>query len=198
MPLMTDNTYTQALIQLQVAAQGREWTTLQDTFKQLVTNLDPLIALSVVAPRVQAFIPKFQHYYPEAKWVRELMLTVIAYGSSPNDLPVHAVRDFPSPGCGNFLLAVFDLARTVQPHYSVFERYSHITNAAANAILAHLQYTYFKKRLDLYAILRDSETDEVTRQQIQHQFWLDEDVARTDTALWLNLIETLTVALENN
>ncbi len=193
--MTSDHPHAADLAQLRAAAQGREWLSLQDTFKRVLTNLEPLIALSVVTPRVQAFIPKFQHYYPQAGWVRELMLTVVVYGSAPGELPVHAVRDFPSPGCGNFLMAVFDLARTVQPQYTVFERYSHITNAAANAILAHLQYSYFKKRLDLYAVLRDSETDDATRQQIQHQFWLDEDVARTDTALWLNLVDNLTAAL---
>ncbi len=194
---MTDN-IQQDLYLLRHAAQDRDWTTTQDLFKRLLTQLDPLIALSVVAPRIQAFVPKFQHFYPEAKWVRDLMLTAVVYGSSPRELPVHAVQDFPSPGCGNFLMAVFDLARTVQPEHTVFERYSFITNAGANAILAQLQYTYFKNRPELYNIYRDRETDDATRQAIQTDFWLDDVVTKTDVALWANLIDTLVSTLEKN
>ena len=48
------------------------------------------------------------------RWVRQLLLTVVSYASAPNELPAHAVNQFPSPGCGNFVSAVLDLARTVQ------------------------------------------------------------------------------------
>lgn len=193
---MTD--HQRDLIVLRHAVQERDWTTTQDIFKRLLTQLDPLIALSVVTPRIQAFIPKFQHYYPEAKWVRDLMLTVVVYGSSPREIPFHAVRDFPSPGCGNFLMAVFDLAQTVQSEHTIYERYSFITNAAANAILAQLQYSYFKNRPEYYALYRDHETDPETRQAIQTDFWLDETVAKTDIALWTNLVNTLVDTLEKN
>lgn len=195
---MTNPDIQQDILLLQHAVQDRDWTTTQDIFKRLLTRLDPLIALSVVTPRIQAFIPKFQHYYPEAKWVRDLMLTVVVYGSSPREIPFHAVKDFPSPGCGNFLMAVFDLAQTVQQDHTIYERYSFITNAAANGILAQLQYSYFKNRPELYALYRDSETDPETRQAIQTDFWLDDTVAKTDIALWSNLVETLVHTLEKN
>lgn len=186
------------IAQLRTAAESREWTTAQDTFKRLLATLDPLIALSVVAPRVQAFLPKFEHYYPEAGWVRELMLTVIVYGSAPSDLPFHALRDFPRPGCGNFLIAVFEMAQVVQPQTTTFESYSHITNAAGNAILADLQYTYFKKRLELYQIYRDEQTDDETRQAIQFEFWLNEIVSKRDVALWLHMADQIEQAINRN
>jgi hypothetical protein len=126
------------------------------------------------------------------------MLTVVSYASSPGELPLHAAKDFQKPGCGNFIMAVFDLARTVQQQYTVFERYSHITNAAANAILADLQYTYFKKRDALFAMFIDPEADEETRQEIQYTFWLDEIVHKRDTALWLHLADTLEEAIRQN
>lgn len=190
---MSDD-FQKDLAAMRVAAQQREWTTLQDTLKRLLATFDPLIALSVVAPRVQAFIPKFQMYYPDAGWVRELMLTVVSYASAPGELPVNAVNQFPSPGCGNFVLAVMDLARTVQQQYTVFERYSHVTNAAANAILADLQYTFFKKRPKLFETLRAEDTDDDTRQQIQLAFWTNEIVVKRDTALWLHLADSVETA----
>ncbi|MFW5747990.1 MAG: hypothetical protein ACOCYT_00095 [Chloroflexota bacterium] len=186
----------QDLARMRTAAQQREWTTLQDTFKRLIAELDPLIALSVVAPRVQAFVPRFRHYYPEAGWVEQLMLTVVSYASAPRDLPVTAINQFPSPGCGNFIMAVLDLARTVQEGHTVFERFSHVTNAAANAILADLQYTYFKNRPEVYAQLHDENLPEAERQQIQYHFWLNEIVSKRDTALWLNLADGVEAALE--
>lgn len=193
---MTD--HQQDITMLRYAIQERDWTTTQDIFKRLLTQLDPLIALSVVTPRIQAFIPKFLHYYSEAKWVRDLMLTVVVYGSSPREIPFHAVRDFPSPGCGNFLMAVFDLAQTVQPDHTIYERYSFITNAAANGILAQLQYSYFKNRPELYTLYRDGETDPEIRQAIQTDFWLDDTVAKTDSALWSNVVDLLVTTLEKN
>jgi hypothetical protein len=181
---------------MRIAAEQRQWMSLQDIFKRLLTDLDPLIALSVVAPRVRAFVPRFKRYYPEAGWVEELMLTVVSYASAPGELPVNAVNQFPRPGCGNFVLAVMDLARTVQPKYTVYERFSHVTNAAANAILADLQYTYFKDALELFERLRADETDAETRQRIQYQFWLDDNIAARDTALWLHLVAEVERALE--
>jgi hypothetical protein len=170
---------------LREAARGREWNTAQDTLKRLLARLDPLIALTVAAERSQAFLPVFMRQYPDAGWVRELMLTVIAYASAPNDLPDHAVGQFPSPGCGNFLKSVLDMARAVQTKYTVFERYSHITNAVANAILAELSHLYYQPHADAYALLMDAEADAEARSQVQFRFWLDPAVAAKDTALWL-------------
>lgn len=194
--MLTDAQQTDLAI-MRGAAQSRDWATLQDSFKRLITPLDPLIALSVVVPRVQAFVPRFMHYYPQAGWVRELFLTVVSYGSAPSQLPDAAIKQFPSPGCGNFVMAVLDLSRTVQMNVSVFERYSHVTNAAANAIVADLQYTYFKKRVRLFEALIAGDLDENDRQAIQMDFWLDPIVSKRDTALWLNLAESAQGALEN-
>lgn len=174
---------------LRIAAQQREWTTLQDTLKRLLTELDVLVALQVAAAQAENFFPTFEAYYPEAGWVRELLLTVISYGSAPKDLPLHSVSQFASPGCGNFLMAVFDMARAVQSEYTVFERYSHITNGVANGILADLQHIYFSQREGDYIQLREMEGDEQIlaekRAQIQYAFWLDAQVAQRDTEIWL-------------
>jgi hypothetical protein len=175
------------LHQLRTAAQQREWNTLQDTLKRLLALLDPLIALQVAAARAQDFLPTFEAYYPEAKWVRELLLTVISYASAPEELPEHAVKEFQSPGCGNYVRAVFDLARAVQRKYTVFERYSHITNAIANVLLADLSHTYYSRHTDDFTRLCDPETSADERAQLQFAFWLDVDIARRDTELWLSV-----------
>ena len=178
---------------LRIAAHQREWNTLQDTFKRLIADLDLLVALQIPAESVKAFLPTFEGYFPEAGWVKELLLTVVSYASAPKDLPAHTVNQFPSPGCGNFLMAVFDLARAVKTEYTVFERYSHITNAVANSILADLQFTYFSKHDDEYAKLRDLQDDDEAqaqlRAEVQYAFWLDEEVARRDIQHWLHIAD---------
>ncbi|HRF93670.1 MAG TPA: hypothetical protein PLZ51_00680, partial [Aggregatilineales bacterium] len=63
------------LSQLRISAQQREWGTSQDTLKRLLTHLDPLIAVSISAPLFETFLPKFEALYPEARWVREILLT---------------------------------------------------------------------------------------------------------------------------
>lgn len=183
------------LATLRQAAQQREWTTSQDTLKRLLAALDPLLALSVAAEPVQTFLPHFEAYFPQAGWVRELLLTVINYASAPGELPEAAVNQFPQPGCGNYVKAVLDLARAVQDKYTLFERYSHITNAIANAILADVTRQYFDSHPDAYAVLSDPNADANARAQVQYAFWLDPAVAERDTAWWLSVADTLEARL---
>lgn len=184
------------LAQLRAAAETRTWTTLQDTLKRLLAGLDPLAALTVAAGPVRDFLPTFEGYFPQAGWVRELTLTVINYGSAPNDLPESAVNQFPQPGCGNFIRAVLDLARAVQPKYTVFERYSHITNATANALLADLTHAYFSANPAEFAVLSDLNADPDARTRVQAAFWLDPAIAARDTAHWLTVADAVQAALE--
>jgi hypothetical protein len=187
---------------LRVAAQQREWNTLQDTLKRLLTLLEPMAGLEIAAVRIHQHLPRFEHYYPEAGWVRELVLGVVSYAVAPKDLPNHAVNQFPSPGCGNYVSAVLDLARTVQPGVSPFERYSFITNAIANTILAELMDTYYSTRPDLWQRLTtqadeiDPETGLTARQAITMQFWSDAEVAAQDTAAWLEIAEACAAKLD--
>lgn len=189
--------YEADLASLRQAARGREWTALQDTLKRLLARLEPIPALEIPAVRIDAYLPRFEAYYPEAKWVRELFMSVAAYASAPNELPDYAVNQFPQPGCGNFVSAVLDLARAVQTKYTVFERYSFITNATANAILADLMDFYYRQHPDEWALLTDQPdaVDEATglplRQVLYMRFWLDADVAQRDTATWLAVAEVL-------
>lgn len=183
MPELTDSQQTDLNL-LRTAADQRAWTTLQDTLKRLLATLDPLIALQVGATRLQAFLPTFEDYYPDAGWVKELMLTVVSYASAPSELPESAVNAFPSPGCGNFVKAVLDLARAVQDEYTVFERYSHITNVVANAILAELQHLHFEKRTAEFSFIIDLDGDPQKKAKIQQKFWVAPSVAERDTALW--------------
>lgn len=183
--------------QLRLSAQQREWGTSQDTLKRLLAQLDPLIAVSIAAPLFETFLPKFEGMYPEARWVRDILLTVIVYGSASDDLPTHSIPQFPKAGCAHFLLAVFDLARAVQSTQSEFEKYSHVTNAISNIILAYLQYDHFRYRPDSYAILRDDSTPLEERERIQFNFWMDKRVANSDIALWLDVANRLEKALND-
>lgn len=183
--------YRADLDALRTAAQGRDWTPLQDTLKRLLARLEPLPALEVPATQIQAFLPRFETYYPDAGWVRQLALTVISYGSAPKDLPEQAVNQFPSPGCGNFVRGVLDLGRAVQDQYSIFERYSHATNATANTVLADLMDFYYHDHLDEWAHVNEPDTVPDVRQRLYARFWLNEAVAARDTATWLAIADLL-------
>ncbi|MBZ0300418.1 MAG: hypothetical protein K8J31_11780, partial [Anaerolineae bacterium] len=178
-------------------AQQREWDTLQDTLKRLLAQLEPLIALEVAAVRVQQHLPRFEVYYPEAGWVRQLLLTVISYASAPDHLPEQALTQFPSPGCGNYIRAVLDLARAVQTGTTPYERYSHITNAIANTTLAELMDGYYRQRPDEWERLNadadavNRETGLTVRQELYGRFWMDDAVARRDTAIWLAVADAI-------
>lgn len=186
---------TRDLEVLRIAAEQRQWNTLQDTLKRLLANLDPLLALQVAAPRVQEFLPTFEAYYPEASWVRDLLLTVLSYASAPGELPENSINQFPSPGCGNYVRAVLDTARAVQDKYTIFERYSHITNAVANTLLATLQHQYFSQHQEEFESLLSGDQQTIAR--IQYNFWLDEAITQADTALWLAVVDDLETHLKS-
>lgn len=187
---------------LREAAHQREWNTLQDTLKRLLALLEPLVGLEIAAVRAQNHLPRFEHYYPEAGWVRQLLLTVVSYASAPDELPGHAVNQFPSPGCGNYVSAVLDLARVVQTGVSPFERYSFITNAIANTVLAELMDFYYSGRMEDWQRLTehadeiDPQTGLTVRQALTMQFWSDEEVARRDTAAWLEIADAVAGKLD--
>lgn len=195
-------TFHPDIVQMRQAAHAREWNMLQDTLKRVLALLDPLIGLEVAAQRMQDFLPRFEHYYPEAGWVRQLALTVVAYASAPNELPQHAVNQFPSPGCGNFVSAVLDMARVVQTGVSIYERYSFITNAIANTILADLMDFYYSQHPEEWehliaeAEVIDPETGLTVAQQMYFRFWSDASVAQRDTALWLSVVDMLALKLD--
>src|SRR5690606_33351474 len=118
------------------------------------------------------------------------------------ELPEHAVNQFPQPGCGNFVGAVFDLARAVQTHYTIFERYSFMTNATANALLSDLMDFYYGPRPEEWRKLTEQgdDTDEKTGlpvRQVQYmRFWLNDAVVARDTAAWLALADHLETRLK--
>ena len=187
---------------LRTAAYQREWNTLQDTLKRLLALLEPLIGLEIAAVRIQNHLPRFEHYYPEARWVRELALTVVSYASASDELPDHAVNQFPSPGCGNFVSAVLDLARVVQTGVSPFERYSFITNAIANTVLAELMDFYYSRHMDEWQRLTEHaeeinpETGLTVQQEQTMMFWSDTAVAQRDTAIWLEIADAVALKLD--
>lgn len=196
---MTD--FAPDLQTLRNAAHQREWNTLQDTLKRLLARLEPLVALEVAAVRAHQHLARFEHYYPEAGWVRQLLLTVISYASAPDQLPEHAVNQFPSPGCGNYISAVFDLARVVQMGASPFERYSFITNALANITLAQLMDLYYSQHMDEWQRLNEAadetnpETGLTVRQELYMKFWTDAAVAQQDTRIWLDVADAVEAKL---
>ena len=182
---------------LRMAAQQREWNTLQDTLKRLLAMLEPLAGVEIAATRIHNHLSRFEHYYPDAAWVRQLLLTVVSYASAPNELPAHAVNQFPSPGCGNFVSAVLDLARTVQTGASRYERYSYLTNAIASTILAELMDRYYGVHDDEWARLNreagqvNLETGLTVRQELHMRFWMDASVADHDTMAWLEIADAV-------
>ena len=185
----------QDLQTMHIAAQQREWNTLQDTLKRLISEVDPLVALGVAVSRAEVFLPTFEGYYPEAGWVRQLLLQIVSYATAPSDLPLEALTQFPEPGCGNFVMATFDMARAVQTQFTVFERYSYIVNAVANAILADLQHTYYSQRREEYDLMCDPGADPDVAAEVQYGFWLDSEVAERDTATWFDVIDDVEAML---
>jgi len=185
-----DNPYAD-LEALRAAAHIRDWGELQAALTRLLLQLDFYAGLEMAVQRVHAHLPVFERAHPEAVWARQLLVSLVAYGVAPHELPPEASQPHASPGAANFILAVFDLCRAVERRTPPDNRIRFVVSAVANAILADLAAFWYSAHPHLWERQQaagdqlDPDTGLTVRQQIYTQFWLDEAVAARDTAAWL-------------
>ena len=116
-------------------------------------------------------------------------------GTAPARLPPEAQRDFDYPGAANYMKALADMARALQPG-ALPGRIGYLVSATANAIMAVLVEQYYGRRSEAWAIVR-SQPASSPAQQIAYQFWTDEEVALLDTDAWLQVAETIEAQQSN-
>ena len=123
-------------------------------------------------------------------------MQMVNTGTAPARLPPEAMRDFEYPGAANFMKALADLARALQPG-DLPPRVGFLVSAAVNAIMAELVEQYYGPRLEAWAIAREQSTSDAAR-DIAYAFWTDEEVALLDTDAWLQVAEAIEAHLRRN
>jgi hypothetical protein len=180
---------------LRTAALQREQEKLQFLLKRLLQSLDYFMALAVPLERIQAFLPKFEGYYPEETWVRKLLLMVINYGKAPdNDIAALALeQSFSAAGMGNFLKAVYDLNQAMQDGNTPEVRIGFMASAVVNIIMAELAEAWYGKHPKAWERVRAGQEPHATT--IALTFWTDSQTAERDTAAWLAVGDSIEAKL---
>ena len=177
------------LEQLRQAAEARDPEQCQFLLKSLLMKMEFFLAVAVVIERAQSFLETFEHYYPNAKFTRQILMQMVNTGTAPARLPPEARRSFDYPGAANYMKALADLAHALQKG-PLPPRIGCLVSAAANAIMAELVEHYYGRHIDDWIFLRQHPADPKS-QEIARAFWTDADVALLDTDHWLQVADSI-------
>lgn len=184
----------QYLTQLRQAAEARDPEQCQFLLKTLFMNMDFFFAFAVVVERAQSFLETFEHYYPKAKFARQILLQMVNMGTAPAKLPPEALRDFEYPGCANYMKALADMAHALQSG-PLPPRIGYLVSATVNAIMAELVEQYYGAHMEQWHFVRENPSDPQS-QQIAYTFWTDEEVALLDIDHWLQVADSIQEKME--
>jgi hypothetical protein len=183
---------------LRKAAEERDPEQIQFLLKRLYLTIGFYMGLAVAVERAYAFVATFECYHPEAFWARQVLVQITSTGTAPGKLPEEAMGEFTSPGAGNFVKALSDLAHAAQQNTQLEARIGYLVSATVNAVMADVVESWYGERLDDWERVRQNTIDPETGQyvdpeatQIPYQFWTDETVAQRDTRAWLTVAEAI-------
>ena len=182
------------LEQLREAAVKRDPEQSQFLLKKLFMEMDFYLALAVVVERAQSFLETFEHYYPDARFARQILVQMVNTGTAPSRLPPEALRDFEAPGAANYMKALSDLAHALQQG-PLPPRIGYLVSATVNAIMAELVEHYYGQHLDRWALVRGNPASPEAR-EIAYAFWMDGEIALLDTDHWLQVAESIETHLQ--
>jgi hypothetical protein len=188
---------SEALSRLRAAALERDWSVLQDTLAEALSEVEYFAGLEIGLTRAHNHLPIFEQHHPDASWARALLVWLASYGAPPADLPMDAGLPHDSPGANNFVTALVELARSAERKTPSENRLRFLANAIGNLIVVELAAYWYGENADMWEFqqLHGSETDDETgepiSQTIYASFWLDEEVAARDTAAWLAIADQL-------
>ena len=193
------------LTDLRQAAQERNHEQMQYMLKRLLQGVGYYPALGIVAERLYDFLDIFESYYPDEAWVRNLLVALVSFGTSPDDSVAQMAlqQAFSAPGCGNYVKAVYDLVQSTQAKHTPEARVGYMASAIVNVNMAVLAEAWYGEREDDWQRVRQQQIDPQTGQssdpqaaRISANFWLDDSTTALDTAMWLEVADRVEKALK--
>lgn len=185
---------TETLAKLRHAAEERDPEQCQFLLKTLFMEMEFFLAFAVVVERAQSFLETFEHYHPDAKFARQILLQMVNTGTAPSKLPPEAMQDFEYPGATNYMKALADMAHALQSG-PLPPRIGYLVSATVNSIMAELVEHYYGSHMEQWTFVRENPSDPQA-QQIAYAFWTNEDVALLDTDHWLQVADSVEKNLE--
>ena len=193
------------LAMLREAIQERNQEQLQFYAKRLLMALPYYYSLAVVTEPLATFLPRFEALYPDEGWIRQLLLTINAYGTSPEDAVAQMAlqHKFEAPGAMNYIKAIYDLTQGMQKNHTGEARIGFLTSALVNVIMADLADAWYSERPYAWERVRQNQLDPATGQytdaeatQMAYQFWVDEGTVERERLAWLAIASHIEASLE--
>ena len=190
--------YQNDLDNLRWAAEARNPEQRQFILKKLMMQMGFYIAIAVVIERVFPFVEIFEENYPDAIWARQALVQMASLGTVASDLPQDAMAAYLSPGAGNFMKALSDLAHGLHSNTQKETKLGYLVSATEHGIMAELADHYYHNRLEDWERVRQNQFDPTTGQysdpetaKIAYTFWMDEDIALLDVDSWLLVADSV-------
>ena len=186
-----NSTFEGDLERLRDAARHRDWGAAQEALTRVLMVVEFYSGLEIALTRLHNHLSVFERDHPEAMWARQMLVSVVSFGIAPHGLPPEASQTYSSPGAANFLSGLFDVLRSVERRTPLENRVRFLASAISHALLADLAAYWYGEHPEAWAQQQehgdeaDLETGYTIRQQVYATFWLDEAVAKQDTAAWL-------------
>ncbi len=172
---------------LRAAARERDADRQQFVLKKLFMGMEFIAALGVTAECAYAYADTFERYHPDETWARTMVRQIVLNGVKPDEQAIkQAFQEFSTPGTANFLKALYDIYQGTDDRNQREARLGFLVSACVNSIMAHLVERWFGPRPARWQSYRTGADP-----QIALAFWTDEDIAATDTALWLKLADSI-------
>jgi hypothetical protein len=190
---------------LRKAAERRAWNECREATERLLCRLAPAEAFRFAVAQVAKRIPGFERYPPGASWPRERLGNILEAAETgpssdwPSELP-EAVEEYPGPGANNFVLALSALWDAVGASGDPQRRTALLVEAIAGAIMAGMIEHWGARHPDAWRSWlqaaakvrsgRESNGEE-TQLRVLRSMMDDPEVAKIDTAAWLDVADEL-------
>ena len=175
------------------AAHERNQPQLQFLVKRLLQGMDYYVALSVPLERLHAYLPTFERDYPDETWVRQMIIAIGAFGTTPDDqiATLALEQKFQKPGAANYLKGVYDVVQAMQDKHTGEARIGFMASSIVNVIMAELVEAWYGNNPKAWAVVRENDYESKKAQLVAYTFWSDEQTAQRDTAAWLNIADSI-------
>lgn len=193
------------LAMLREAIQERNQEQMQFYAKRLLMTLPYYYSLAVVTEPLATFLPRFEALYPDESWIRQLLLAINSYGTSPEDVVAEMAMQhkFEAPGAMNYIKAIYDLTQGMQQSHTGEARIGFLTSALVNVVMADLADAWYSERPYAWERVRSNQLDPATGQysdaeatQMAYQFWVDESTVERERLAWLAIASHIESSLE--
>jgi len=191
------------LRELRKLASQREWNEQQVVIDRLLMRLNQTECVGLGIQYIEAYIPRFEHYYPEQTWPRRLLNRFkAALSADPNqsswpEAPDEFTENYPKPGAGNFRNALLELWKIGTGLSDAYHRARQTRRSIYAIFMADLTESWGRSNPELWDRYRHPQNTH-DMFVLPYQRWMSPEIAERDISNWLRLANDIEKRLEQS